>query len=55
MYNKNALSKDRERGGKLKKSTRQKTALCTKTQQEKSSRKSRLTENGSTCNKEINT
>lgn len=44
-----------ERGGKLKKSTRQKTALCTKNQQEKSSRKSRLTENGSTCNKEINT
>lgn len=41
--------------GKIKKSTRQKTALCTKNQQEKSSRKSRLTENGSTCNKEINT
>lgn len=56
MYNKNALSKDRERGGKSKKNQPvKKTALCTKNQQEKSSRKSRLTENGSTCNKEINT
>lgn len=45
---------EREEGNQ-KKSTRQKTALCTKNQQEKSSRKSRLTENGSTCNKEINT
>lgn len=46
---------ERERREIKKNQPVKKTALCTKNQQEKSSRKSRLTENGSTCNKEINT
>lgn len=56
MYNENALSKDRKKREILKiNQPVKKQPSVQKNQQEKSSRKSRSTENGSTCNKEINT